>query len=49
MKASNTKRWVLIHKQTKKARRYLATRAAARAHKRSTERIYDVRNGVYVR
>lgn len=49
MQVQNNKRWVLVHKSTGKKRRALVTRRAARLHKRSTERIFDSRNGVYVR
>lgn len=49
MKASDIKRWVLVHKTTGNKRRSLKTRDQARAVKRSTERIFDTLNGIYVR
>jgi hypothetical protein len=49
MKNFKSKRWVVIHKVTGKSRGAKTTRAAARDFKRSTERIYDMTNGVYVR
>lgn len=45
----NSKRWYLVHKVSGKSRRGFTTRAFARAHKRSTERILDTYNGVFVR
>lgn len=48
-KMSNSKRWNLVHKVSGKSRRGFTTRAAARMHKRSTERILDTDNGVFVR
>lgn len=46
---STDKRWSLINKKTGKVRRSLATRDAARAVKRGTERIFDNVNLQYVR
>lgn len=46
---SNEKRWSLIHRVSGNVRRMFETRAAARNAKRSTERIFDRENGVFVR
>lgn len=43
------KRWSLVHKVSGKVRRSAATRDAARAYKRSTERIFDNVNSTFVR
>lgn len=46
---TTTKRWILVNKNTGKARVSKETRDEARMSKRSTERIYDTTNGVFVR
>lgn len=49
MTNETNKRWALVNKNTNAVRAYRATRSAARKGKRTTERIYDTFNGVFVR
>lgn len=46
---TNSKRWILVNKNTGTPRTAVATRELARARKRTTERIFDGVNGIFVR